>query len=561
MSALLAPSIIRPLLLGSQQASVLVCDDSRAVLEMARLVLQDLGAGDIGMVDGSSAALRALAARTYDLVMLDYNLGDGPSGQQLLEHIRQQGLTKRRTVVMMLTGERSYSRVMQVAELAADDYVLKPFSSDVLGEKLARQMARVRLFGSTYDALDEKAFAAARELLDALPARLDAPMQIERERLRFTVLHALGRLDDAKQVVDRAIGGGDNAPRWALQERANLLRQAGEHEAAVAAYQAVTRAFPHFVPPRDALYELALQRDDVTAAITALKQAAALSETPDRLRKLGELHLSLCQPAEAQRHYERATDLARYSFYRDPHDLALLAGVAMQLGDTDTVLRRQGELRRQLEQTTESTAAGQLLALAQARQYETDPEAQPDVAALARVCAGLPVADAVKRPGVELLRARLLEEAGGGALARERLERVCEAHPPTTQRGRIAHEALATLKVTLDRAEPAIDEVRAQRAIDRNNDAAKLLAAGRIREALEQFELAIVDLPTDSTIILNAARARLALFAQKPNLAQFSAARELIKRAMRYQPDPEYLQTLRSELDAAARQIARREPG
>jgi DNA-binding response OmpR family regulator len=61
-------------------------------------------------------------------VLCDYNLGDGMDGQELLER-RKTGTLPLSTIWIMITGERKYERVVAAAEMAPDDYILKPFNS------------------------------------------------------------------------------------------------------------------------------------------------------------------------------------------------------------------------------------------------------------------------------------------------------------------------------------------------------------------------------------------------------------------------------------------------
>lgn len=80
---------------------------------------------------------RALAATTFDVILLDLGLGDG-SGLDLLRYIRAElGCP---TPVLILSGQRQRDTVRRAQELGAASYLMKPFSpNDVLGyvEKLA----------------------------------------------------------------------------------------------------------------------------------------------------------------------------------------------------------------------------------------------------------------------------------------------------------------------------------------------------------------------------------------------------------------------------------------
>ena len=45
-------------------------------------------------------------------------------------------MIKSATIFMMVTAERSYEKVVSAVELAPDDYLIKPFSGEVLRTRL-----------------------------------------------------------------------------------------------------------------------------------------------------------------------------------------------------------------------------------------------------------------------------------------------------------------------------------------------------------------------------------------------------------------------------------------
>lgn len=81
---------------------------------------------------------RISAAREepYDLILCDFNLGEGTNGQQLLEYVRSERLIPRKTAFIMLTAEASYSKVASAVELIPDGYLLKPFTLEGLSQRI-----------------------------------------------------------------------------------------------------------------------------------------------------------------------------------------------------------------------------------------------------------------------------------------------------------------------------------------------------------------------------------------------------------------------------------------
>ena len=114
---------------------VLVVDDEPTVRDVVRRYLERDGYQVEVAADGPSA-LGALAARAFDLVVLDLML-PGVDGLQVCRTVREAGTT----VVIMLTAKADEADRIVGLELGADDYVVKPFSG---AEVIARIRAVLR---------------------------------------------------------------------------------------------------------------------------------------------------------------------------------------------------------------------------------------------------------------------------------------------------------------------------------------------------------------------------------------------------------------------------------
>lgn len=72
------------------QHNVLIIDDAQAVISVVRTMLRSMGFSDncIDYVKEGKSALNCIKTKKYDVIICDYNLGDGLNGRQLLEEIR-----------------------------------------------------------------------------------------------------------------------------------------------------------------------------------------------------------------------------------------------------------------------------------------------------------------------------------------------------------------------------------------------------------------------------------------------------------------------------------------
>jgi len=120
----------------TSRVRVLVVDDEPAVRSALRRALV-LGGYEVDLAEGGEQALRELAARPPDAVVLDVLMPD-IDGLEVCRRLRSAGDA---TPVLMLTARDSVADRVAGLDVGADDYLVKPFA---LEELLARLRALLR---------------------------------------------------------------------------------------------------------------------------------------------------------------------------------------------------------------------------------------------------------------------------------------------------------------------------------------------------------------------------------------------------------------------------------
>jgi two-component system alkaline phosphatase synthesis response regulator PhoP len=168
---------------------VLVVEDEHDIAGLIKHALERSGDASVELVARGDEALRSIAGRPPDLVILDLNI-PVLSGDELCRILRQQPET-RQLPIIMLTARTSESDRVSGLDLGADDYVTKPFSLRELG---ARVRAVLRRQGRPAAAALRPATYQGRHLdadFDAVAIRVDRqPVRLTRrefELLRFLV--------------------------------------------------------------------------------------------------------------------------------------------------------------------------------------------------------------------------------------------------------------------------------------------------------------------------------------------------------------------------------------
>jgi two-component system, chemotaxis family, chemotaxis protein CheY len=112
----------------------LVVDDSTAVRLYLRRVLVPCGFEVVEAKNGREG-LERVREQPVDLVLLDWNM-PVMNGLELLQHIRSEpGVGS--PCVMMVTSENDLHEVAQALETGANEYVMKPFTPEIILDKLA----------------------------------------------------------------------------------------------------------------------------------------------------------------------------------------------------------------------------------------------------------------------------------------------------------------------------------------------------------------------------------------------------------------------------------------
>jgi len=113
----------------------LVVDDSRAMRLILGRLLKTLGFEIAEAGNGQEALAAIHASGPFDLALVDWNM-PVMNGLELVKAVRkEQSLDTLR--IMMVTTETQPEQLMQALAAGANEYLMKPFSSAAVAEKLA----------------------------------------------------------------------------------------------------------------------------------------------------------------------------------------------------------------------------------------------------------------------------------------------------------------------------------------------------------------------------------------------------------------------------------------
>jgi len=116
-------------------SKAIVVDDSRTIRIIVGRTLKELGY-EVREAGNGKEALRVMEAEkaTVDLVLADWNMPE-MNGLELLKQLRLDPELASLKIIMVTT-ENELDHMVWALEAGANEYVMKPFTKDILREKL-----------------------------------------------------------------------------------------------------------------------------------------------------------------------------------------------------------------------------------------------------------------------------------------------------------------------------------------------------------------------------------------------------------------------------------------
>jgi two-component system chemotaxis response regulator CheY len=124
---------------------VLVAQDFPTMRQILRHSLQEMGFTDVLEAEDGLSAWEIICQEDIGLVVTDWHM-PRMSGLELLRKIRAHPRT-RSLPVLMITIEDLQDYVIAAAKAGVDDYLVKPFTRQVLQEKVEQIFSRIRTDG------------------------------------------------------------------------------------------------------------------------------------------------------------------------------------------------------------------------------------------------------------------------------------------------------------------------------------------------------------------------------------------------------------------------------
>jgi CheY-like chemotaxis protein len=251
----------------------LVIDDQEASRQTLKICIQSMGGFSVDQAQNFVEAHHRIRAEIPDIIICDYVLGSGRTGQQLLEELRRSDRLPDNVAFLMVTAERSYEQVVAAVELAPDDYIIKPFSPEMLRTRMDRLIRKKIFFRHYYDHKRNGALDDALKELDALSASGESkPYRFDILRARAETLLKADRIEDALERYGEIIA--IHPFPWALAGQARALRRLNRFEEAGNVVDGVLAVAPNYFDAYDLKAEICCDLGQFERAQQVLQDVA-----------------------------------------------------------------------------------------------------------------------------------------------------------------------------------------------------------------------------------------------------------------------------------------------
>jgi len=320
-----------------KQSTTLVIDDFQSMRAMVVSFLKTMGVTGIDSVGTAKEALELLAAKKYDIVICDYNLGHGKNGQQILEEARYKNYISYSTIWIMVTAEKTMDMFMGAAETKPDDYLLKPITEALLETRLKKIKEKKQFFEPVEKAVKQKDYMRAIALCDELLKTPSTSAQ-EVQRIKSDLLIMMGDFPGAKAYFESILLV--RSTPWAKTGLGKVYFMTKEFSQAQEVFQDVLNENKMYLEAADWLAKTYDALGDLAQAQHVLAKAMALSPNASvRQKSLADAAHKNGALDVAQTAYEKAIKLSEHSVHKSSNTFAGLAKVLTAKDEPSEALR------------------------------------------------------------------------------------------------------------------------------------------------------------------------------------------------------------------------------
>jgi len=473
-----------------------------------KTMLRSFGLNYIDDASNGEEAIKKLSQRRYDIVLCDYNLGPGKSGQQVLEEAKFREYINYSSIFIMVTAENTLDMIMGAAEYEPDDYLMKPFAKEVLAKKITNLVEKKDNLKGIEKRLKEHDYFHAIKLCDELMDK--SPRNIsELMKLKGEILLKKGSYQEAAEFYEKVLLMGNVI--WAELGRGKANFMLGKYEEAKKIFENIIAKNNKMMPAYDYLAKTMIKMNVPLEAQQVLMRATSISPKAIlRQKDLGNIAFTNEDYSTAETSFKSAVDQGKTSCFKSPSDYTNLAKTLVQRDASEEGLAVLGDALKVFPKSSDARLHVSITESYVYKKMNKNEEATKAMAEAIKLSKELD-GEISTEIMLDLAKAHII--MGEKDKGTEMLKNIVRGnHDNDDMLDNVRH--IFKEAGMEDKGDKIIETARAE-IIKLNDEGVKLAQDGKLTEAIAYFEEAATKLPENKIINANAAQVLMLYMKEK----------------------------------------------
>jgi len=304
----------------------LIADPLESYCFATKKLLIDLGLKLVSTANSAPVVLSGVQNVDYDVILCNFELGEGKNGQELLEELRVRKLLRFSCLFFIVTAEVARDKVLGTIENEPDGYLVKPLTPANLEKRLTLALQQKEALSGIDEAIDRDEFDTA---LAACNEKLSEPSQRHKLVLQRIKAWLLIKTDqfEAAQLLYQGILANTEQP-WARLGLADILTKQQQFNEAEAQLTPLIETEQVRIEAYDLLAAIRQFQQQPEAAQRILEKAT--TQSPNSIKRqqaLAEARLTNGDQQGAIEALRKVVKLGSQSVFSEPDHYYRLANV------------------------------------------------------------------------------------------------------------------------------------------------------------------------------------------------------------------------------------------
>lgn len=210
------------------QYRLAIVEDNANARATLRSHLLPLGIFEVSSFTSGAELRSALRKQHFELILMDYHLGQGRTGTDWILELRQSGALKPSTGLIFITSDRLPQTIGRIIDIHPDILIIKPYTIASLTRHIEHYMTYRGFVSNVLRALDKDDLTAALRLLGRL-SNNDIPQRLKSDvlKLHARLLLEFGDIVNAGKMYDSVLMRSEKV-LWAQWGKIKCQHAAGQ---------------------------------------------------------------------------------------------------------------------------------------------------------------------------------------------------------------------------------------------------------------------------------------------------------------------------------------------